>query len=129
MSMLLTGTKSFLRANSIDLDSCKDDQISMVETVVQKNEPEIKELHISLPECANFIFQGSDSNKFIDSFSEKKLNRNQYIEYYFDELEYENKTSDLNQKIRNLGKVMRIKIFNRSLIYFDFKSNKWFYLS
>ena len=98
MSMLLTGTKSFLRANSIDLDSCKDDQISMVETVVQKNEPEIKELHISLPECANFIFQGSDSNKFIDSFSEKKLNRNQYIEYYFDELEYENKTSDLNQK-------------------------------
>lgn len=129
MSMLLTGTKSFLRANSIDLDSCKDDQISMVETVVQKNEPEIKELHISLPECANFIFQGSDPNKFDGSFSEKKLNRNQYIEYYFDELEYENKTSDLNKKIRNLGKVMRVRISNKSLIYFDFKSNQWFYLN
>lgn len=129
VSMQLIGTESFFRANSIDLDSCKQDQISMIQTIVYKNQPDMKELHISLPECANFIFQGIDPKKFNQSFKEKKLNRNKSIEYFFDELDYENKPSETNQKIKNLGKVMRIKIFDRSLIYFDFKSNEWFYLN
>jgi len=129
VSMQLIGAESFFRANSIDLDSCMQDQISMIQTIVYKNQPDMKELHISLPECANFIFQGIDPNKFNQSFKEKKLNRNKYIEYFFDELDYENKPSETNQKIKNLGRVMRIKIFDTSLIYFDFKSNEWFYLN
>ena len=129
VSMQLIGTESFLRANSIDLDSCKQDQISMIETIVYKNQSEMKELHISLPECANFIFEGIDPNKFNQSLRGKKLNRNKYIEYYFDELDSKNKSFDANQKSKNLGRVLRIKIFDRSLIYFDFKSNEWLYLN
>ena len=120
---------TFSRGNSIVLGSCQLEEIRNISTKIDRSTENEISFEITIPQCANFVFEGADTPLLLEHLKDKHLSRNGRISYYFPEL-VRRKLPNIygTEGVEDFGRVMNITIKKSAVMYYDFQSNEWVYL-
>ena len=117
------------RGSSIQAIACSKSQMQAITTRVERDDGSVKILRIRLPGCARFSFEGAREDMILAHMSGSRLYRNLNIGYFIPGLRVLRERQTGKERIYDFGKTMTVIVKDSAVVYFDFPTGKWVYLS